>query len=294
MSSVATTTAKQPRIAILDGLGLNCGYETQHAFKKAGAQADKILINRLMQDPNQLDNYDMIVFQGGFSAGDHLGSGKYLAKIIENNKDLFEKIKSFANNPKKLIMGICNGFQVLTNLGLLPGALSFNEEKAPSGCLGQMLDKVTSRFKQFINPGRYQNRWVDLAVQNIPGPWFKKMDRVLSLPIAHGEGRYVHAGDTLKPDQVALKYTDGKISREQGLSYNPNGSEKDIAAVTNKTGNVLGMMPHPERAIYKMHQPGWASDKSSLNTVNNAQFNHQDTTPAFKVFKNIVQFLQSA
>ena len=221
----------------MSGYGLNCEEETRFAFETAGGSADIVHINDLIKKPKMLSQYQILVFPGGFSYGDDTGSGKAYANKFKNH--LSKELKEFLERDT-LLAGICNGFQIVTNLGILPGALTYNKK------------------------GKYIDRWVDLQVP-LPGkgkeisPWLKGIKNI-SLPIAHGEGRYKIDG---KGVEVAFKYVKGEIAKFQNLEYNPNGSEHDIAGVLAYNGRVLGMMPHPERGMFAHQSPLWFKNKNT-------------------------------
>ncbi|OGI63302.1 hypothetical protein A2818_01600 [Candidatus Nomurabacteria bacterium RIFCSPHIGHO2_01_FULL_40_12] len=235
---------KKPKIIIMSGYGLNCEEETKFAFELAGAKmnicADIVHINDLIAKPKILAQYQILVFPGGFAYGDDTGSGKAYANKFKNH--LAKELAEFLSRDT-LIIGICNGFQIITNLGILPGALTYNK-----------------------NP-LYTNRWVDLEVvgKENKSPWLKGIKR-LSLPIAHGEGRYiidperrpsVSYGASKKKTEVALRYVKGPICKFQNLEKNPNGSDFDVAGVNAYNGRVLGLMPHPERGMFAHQNPMW-------------------------------------
>jgi phosphoribosylformylglycinamidine synthase subunit PurQ / glutaminase len=223
---------KQPRVMVLSGYGINCEEETKFAFEKAGGRADIIHINDLIKDPTLFSHYDILAFPGGFSYGDDTGSGKAFANKMKNH--LSKELKEFVER-NTLVIGICNGFQIITNLGLLPGALVHN--------VG----------------GLYIDRWVDLEVKG-KSPWLTDIKKI-SVPIAHGEGRYIIDDNSYeimkKNKEVAFTYTKGEICDYQNLSANPNGAMYDIAGVLGYNGRVLGLMPHPERAMFFHHRPDW-------------------------------------
>ncbi|NTU47148.1 phosphoribosylformylglycinamidine synthase I [Candidatus Roizmanbacteria bacterium] len=233
---------KKPKTLIFSGYGLNSEEETRYAFELAGSDAEIVHINDLIASPKKLDSYQIISFPGGFSYGDDTGSGNGFANRIRNY--LWEEIKSFVQKDK-LVLGICNGFQILTNLGLLP---ALNEDY---GKREVALLQNTS--------ARYSNRWVDIEVQN-DSPWLKKLTR-LSLPIAHGEGRFFATEKVLtqlkKKNLIAFKYIPGEITTYLSLPYNPNGALADIAGITDESKRILGMMPHPERGMFFTQLPHW-------------------------------------
>lgn len=242
---------------IFSGYGLNCEAETQLAFELAGAKADIVHLNDLIQEPERLKRYQIAAFPGGFSFGDDTGSGKAYANMIRNH--LLEEIQEFCARDT-LTIGICNGFQVLTNLGLLDGTLAHNTSA------------------QFID------RWVDLKV-SCDSPWLTGLE-TLTLPIAHGEGRFIKQGEA----QPALQYFDGDYSKSYDYQANPNGSDDDIAASCSTDGKILGMMPHPERAIFFHHLPNW----TKLKQVYERQ--GQDLPgygPGLALFKNAVNYFKN-
>lgn len=227
---------KKIKVIILSGYGLNCEEETQFAFKWAGANADIFHINDLIAKPKMLLEYNILVFPGGFSYGDDTGSGKAYANKFKNH--LQKELEEFLSRDT-LAIGICNGFQIMTNLGILPGALTHNKN------------------------GKYIDRWVDLEVRG-NSPWLKGIKK-LSVPIAHGEGHFVVSEKEYKTlqknKQIAFTYTKGEICKFQNLEKNPNGSEHDIAGVSAYNGRVLGLMPHPERAMFAHQSPLWQKNK---------------------------------
>lgn len=265
-----------PKIIILSGYGLNCEEETAFAFELAGGQAEIVHINDLIAKKNKLMNYQILSLPGGFSYGDDIGSGKAYANKLKNH--LNDALHHFANNDK-LIIGICNGFQILTQTGLLPGALIFNDFP------------------------RYTVRWVDLRIppldvknkgrRSLASPWLSGI-RHFSLPIAHGEGKFFADDDTLaimkKQGQIAAFYTKGEICKYQDLkTYNPNGSLMDIAGITNYDGRVLGLMPHPERAIFFTQLPHWPLLKQKLMRKNQPL---PKFGPGLQIFKNAINYFK--
>lgn len=222
----------KPRALILSGYGLNCEADTKFAFELAGGEADIVHINDLIANPKLLKKYQILAVPGGFSYGDDTGSGKaYASKLMNHLKD---EIHEFFERDT-LGIGICNGFQIITNAGLVPGALTHNEG------------------------ARYIDRWVDLKVTG-ESPWTKGITTI-SLPIAHGEGKYIldeKSLDTLEKEKsIAFTYVKGAMCDYQNLSANPNGAMRNIAGVLSHSGRILGMMPHPERAIAFTHRPDW-------------------------------------
>lgn len=254
--STSRVRAKKPKIIVLSGYGLNCEEETKFAFDSAGGNADIVHINDLIAKPATLKEYDILVFPGGFSYGDDTGSGKAYANKFKNH--LAKELSEFLSRDT-LIIGICNGFQILTNLGILPGALTYNKN------------------------GKYLDRWVDLKAEG-KSPWLDGIKNI-SLPIAHGEGHYVISEKEYKKmkkeGEIAFTYTNGEISKFQSLEHNPNGSDHDIAGVLAYNGRVLGMMPHPERAMFSHQSPLWQMNK-----------NREKWGAGLKIFINAVKYFK--
>jgi phosphoribosylformylglycinamidine synthase len=260
-----------PKVMVMSGYGLNCETETKAAFDKAGAQADIVHINDLIEGLSSFDGYQIIAFPGGFSYGDDTGSGLAYANRFKLN--LFEKFKRFMEQDK-LGIGICNGFQSMGNLGLVPALNGHNNVQVA----------LTHN-----NSARYKDRWVDLEFHS-SSPWTKGI-RHLSLPIAHGEGRFYAEPGTLWRMQerglIAAKYVSGDMCAYQGLEANPNGSVDDIAAITDETGRFLGMMPHPERAINFTHRPDWPLLKENLRKEGKEL---PEEGASMKLFRNAVKY----
>jgi phosphoribosylformylglycinamidine synthase len=212
--------SKLPALVIA-GPGTNRDRDMALALQLAGAEPSILLASELAADPKPLADARLVGIAGGFSYGDALGAGRMLA--LDLMVGLGEALQEYVATGRPLI-GICNGFQVLTRAGLLPGALGHNAH------------------------GRFECRWVEIA----PEPssvclWTRGIDDPIHCPIAHGEGRYVHRDPALlaAAGQIALRYR----------SPNPNGSIDNIAGVCNAAGNVLGLMPHPENHVIGRQHP---------------------------------------
>jgi phosphoribosylformylglycinamidine synthase I len=227
---------KTPKVIVMSGYGLNCEEETKFAFASAGGKADIVHMNDLIENPKMLTSYDILAFPGGFSYGDDTGSGKAYANKMKNH--LQKELDEFVARDT-LVIGICNGFQIITNLGLVPGALAHNAS------------------------AMYIDRWVDMECVG-KGPWLKGIKKI-SLPIAHGEGRYVLTEKEYKKlqknKQIAFKYVKGEMCEFQNLKANPNGAMHDIAGVLSENGRILGLMPHPERGMFFHHRPDFQLKK---------------------------------
>jgi phosphoribosylformylglycinamidine synthase subunit PurQ / glutaminase len=235
----------QTKAIVLRAAGINCDMETQYALEMAGAQAERIHINRVIENPAMLNEYQILVVPGGFSYGDDVAAGKILANQLKHH--LYEQVRQFID-AGKLVLGICNGFQVLVKAGLLPGPIEGQSPAEPP---------VTITYN---DSGKFEDRWVCLEpVSN--RCVFIEQGRRIALPIAHGEGKIVFKDDQTRRqinenNYVAFKYVD-KDGKEGGFPVNPNGSTDAIAGLTDATGRVLGLMPHPERFVRITQHPHW-------------------------------------
>lgn len=215
------------------------------AFELAGAQAQAVHVNRLIENPAMLKEFQILAFPGGFSYGDDIAAGRILANQLVHH--CRTAVREFID-AGKLVLGICNGFQVLVKAGILPG-LTTN---------GQTVSQQATIT--YNDSGKYEDRWVYLE----PGTdkcVFINPGQRLYLPVAHGEGKMAFANDeifnTVKANgQVAFRYVDAE-GRFGGFPVNPNGSLDHIAGVCDPTGRVLGLMPHPERHVHPTHHPHW-------------------------------------
>jgi phosphoribosylformylglycinamidine synthase len=233
----------KPQALVLRAAGTNCERETAWTLEAAGAQATILHINSLIKAPSRLSEFQLVVIPGGFSYGDDLGSGVVLANQLRTR--LKSAIEKYIENGN-LMLGICNGFQVLLKAGLLTGKDVF--EDPPRATLTWNLT------------GRYGDRWVDLRIVSERTP-FVSGRKIVSFPVAHAEGRFVappEVLDELEADnQVVFQYVDTSGRPTQEFPFNPNGSERAIAGICSKSGQVLGLMPHPERNVRHFHHPEW-------------------------------------
>jgi phosphoribosylformylglycinamidine synthase I len=234
---------------VLRAAGINCDLETEYALQLAGAQAERIHINRIIESPDVLGDCQIVVIPGGFSYGDDVAAGKILANQIIHH--LSDRLRDFID-AGKLVLGICNGFQVLVKTGIL--------------------GKVSPECKQQItitnnDSGKFEDRWVYLE------PASKKCifidpEQIIYLPIAHGEGKVVFENEEVfekikSYDRIAFRYVDENGNFGE-FPINPNGSTDSIAGLCDSTGRVMGLMPHPERFVRGTQHPHWTrlKDKS--------------------------------
>lgn len=228
----------KPKVMIIRAAGTNCDVETQHAFELAGATAERIYIDEVKQ--KDLLEYQIIALPGGFTYGDDIAGGKILANEIKYKlRDQFLRFLEKEN----LLIGICNGFQVLAKCGILPGLNEYFEEQTVS-----LVANDSERF---------EDRWINLKVYNERSIFTQNMKDTITLPVAHAEGKFVVKNDQVLDSiksLITFQYVDGQ-GNAAGYPYNPNGSIMHIAGIADKTGRVLGLMPHPERFVARTQHP---------------------------------------
>ena len=242
---------RRPKVVVLRAAGTNCDLETAFAFEHAGAKPELVHINQLVKGEKRLCDYHILAVPGGFTYGDDVGSGKILANELKYK--LSGDLGKFVG-AGKLIIGICNGFQVLVKSGLLPG----------KGVSGDDLEATLTTN----DTARYEDRWVYLKAAKGPNMesqnkcvWTRDIGQIIYIPAAHGEGKFVPKNDEVlgklwANGQVVFRYVDprGKLA---GFPWNPNGSVDNIAGVCDITGRIFGLMPHPERHLFASQHPRW-------------------------------------
>ena len=239
-----------PRVLVLRAPGTNCDEETAFAFEQAGAVAERVHVNRLIENPALKDRYQILCVPGGFSYGDDIAAGRILATRLRQH--LSALVDAFAHgNGDRLILGICNGMQVLMRLGVLTEGV-----EQPG---------TTPATLTWNNHGRFEDRWVHLVVDETPCVFLRNIDRMY-LPMAHAEGKFVAAsaevlGQLREQGRLAIRYADGERGAVQDdvlpFPHNPNGADANVAGVCDATGRVFGLMPHPERHIDPTQHPAW-------------------------------------
>ncbi len=230
-----------PRVLILRAPGTNCNEETAYAWEQAGASCETWHLSRLLADASQISKFQVLTIPGGFSYGDDLGAGRIFATRL--GTVLGEEVRKLRDRGG-LILGICNGFQVLVRAGLLPE----NSEIGP----------VTLTRN---DSGHFEDRWTRLAP--VPGrsPFLTSAEP-LEFPSAHGEGKFLtKSAEDLErlqqAGQIVLRYIDAEGNPTQSFPQNPNGSAGAVAGMCDPTGQILGLMPHPERHVLPYHHPRW-------------------------------------
>ncbi len=266
------------RVLVLSGYGLNCDHETAYAFELAGAQAHRIHINTLIAGSVNLDDFQILAFVGGFSWGDDHGGGVVQAVRLKTN--VGQSILAFIAQGK-LVIGICNGFQALVNMGLLPG---FDQDY-----------QTRSVALTFNDCGNFRNQWINLKANRASSCIYTRGIDQLELPVRHGEGKFFSDPSTLErlvqSDQIALEYAlpDGNPAKGQ-FPFNPNGSLHDIAGICDSTGRIFGLMPHPEAFNHWTNHPGWAQKKETAKRSGTTP--DAGPAPGVRIFQNAVDYFR--
>ncbi len=251
------------RTLILRAPGTNCDAETMFAFQQAGAEVALVHVNQLIRGEERLADYQIMVIPGGFTYGDDISAGKILAN--ELRLKLGDEIQRFIEDGK-LILGICNGFQVLVKAGFLPELSSD----------GSSLLTLAAN-----DSGKFECRWVYLGVHKQSPCVFTRGIDSLYLPVAHGEGKLVVLSGALTESNVALFYTDEHGDISAGYPHNPNGSAGNVAGICDSSGRIFGLMPHPEDHIRGTQHPQWTRLGAS------------EYGDGFRIFRNAVEWTKS-
>ncbi len=271
--------ARRVRSIVLTGNGTNCEREMAHACRLAGSdEVDIVHISELLYGEKRLDGYDFLNLPGGFLDGDDLGSAKAGAnRIIHagikgSGEKLSDQFFRFIRDGK-LILGVCNGFQLMVKLGLLP---AFD---------GDYLNQTATLT--FNDSGRFEDRWVYLNIlRDTPCVFTRGIERMY-LPVRHGEGKFVTKSRTVlrrlhRQRQVVVRYSDAEC-RDAVMEYplNPNGSTDAIAGICDETGRLFGLMPHPEAYLHRTNHPRWTREKLPEEGM------------GLVLFRNAVDFIRS-
>ena len=238
-----------PRVLILRAPGTNCDEETAYAFELSGAKAERVHVNRLIENPALHARYQVLCIPGGFSYGDDIAAGRILASRM--NRHLSDMVDAFVDSGDRLVLGICNGMQVLMRLGVLASSatLTWNDQ------------------------GRFEDRWVHLAVDDSPCVFLRDIERMY-LPVAHAEGKFAvaepqHLAELREQGRLPLRYVMGASGglRDEPLPFphNPNGSQANAAGLCDASGRVFGLMPHPERYVDPTQHPRWTRGEAAAD-----------------------------
>jgi phosphoribosylformylglycinamidine synthase I len=270
---------KRVRALILTGYGLNCDQETAYAFQQAGAEAVRVHINALIDGSVRLADFQILAFGGGFSWGDDHGAGVLQAVRLKTN--IGEQMLEFVGR-EKLIIGICNGFQTLVNIGLLPG---FDGD-------------YRSRQVALIHNdcGNFRDDWVHLLVAADTPCVFTRGLGSLDLPVRHGEGKFYADPQVVArlegSGQVVLRYAEPGGRQARGaFPHNPNGSIGDIAGICDPSGRIFGLMPHPEAFNDLTNHPLWTREQARRRRAG-LEIGLDEATPGLQMFRNAVTSLQ--
>jgi len=265
-------------VLILAGYGLNCDHETAHAFALAGAKAQLVHINSLINGEARLEDFQIMVFIGGFSWADDHGAGVVQAVRLKTN--IGERILDFVDRGN-LILGICNGFQALVNFGLLPG---FDQDYTRR-----------SIALTYNDCGNFRNQWVHLKTNPASACVFTRGIKAAEFPVRHGEGKFYADEDTLArllaDNQVALQYArpDGSLA-DGYFAYNPNGSLHDIAGICDPTGRIFGLMPHPEAYHHWTNHPDWTRTREAARRQSRSP--GDSPTVGIRMLQNAVDYVR--
>jgi phosphoribosylformylglycinamidine synthase len=268
----------RPRILILRAPGTNCDIETAHAFELAGGVPESLHVNRVLEQPRRLGEFQVLCIPGGFSYGDDIAAGRILGNQMQHH--LTGALESFRETGK-LILGICNGFQVLLKTNLLAAA----DERGPTATL------------TLNDSGHFESRWVQLGVE-AGGCVFLSGIKQMELPVAHAEGKFVVRDEAMfnhleAAGRMVLRYIAGagtprhgefRATRRAGMATqvpypaNPNGAMGDVAGICDASGRVLGLMPHPERFVEPTQHPRWTRER------------RRESGDGLHVFQNAVRY----
>jgi phosphoribosylformylglycinamidine synthase len=260
---------------VLTGFGLNCDGETAFALEAAGGEPERIHLNTLIDGQKNLRDFQIFVVGGGFSWGDDHGAGVIMAMRIKHR--MSDTLREFVDRGG-LVLGICNGFQVLVNLGLLP-LFDPPELRREVALIGN-------------DCGNFRDQWVNLAInRSSPCVFTRGMD-TLELPVRHGEGKLYAEPAVMQrleaQNQVIMRYAMPDGTPAQGtFPYNPNGSVRDIAGICDPTGRIAGLMPHPEANNHVTNHPDWTVWKEKCRRAGKTLPEEGD---GIRLFRNAIEF----
>ena len=273
-----------PNALVLAGYGINCDYETAEACNFAGFSARRVHINDVLESGRKLLSSKLIVFPGGFSFGDDLGSGvafssKVRFSLLKDGNQLYDLLMEYVRNGG-LVLGICNGFQILVRLGMIPA-----------------VDTTYGRQLVTLAPNRegyFIDKWVKLRVDESSPSVFTAGIRTMDLPVRHGEGRFVTGNketlnSLIRQRLVSLRYCDESGEPALEFPQNPNGSEDSVAGICDPTGRIFGMMPDPEAAVSFYQYPDWTKRKEIAARRGTR---HPEEGDGYLVFQNAFKYVE--
>ena len=273
-----------PEALVLTGYGINCDYETCEACRQAGFTSRRIHINDILESSAMLFKYNLVVFPGGFSFGDDLGSGVAFASKVRfsaarDGKKLYDSLMEYILRDG-LVLGICNGFQILVRLGIIPAV--------NSGYGTQLVTLAPNRDGYFID------RWVHLRVEEDSPNIFTRGIKALRLPVRHGEGRFISKNKDIfelieKNNHISLRYSDQNGTPAVEFPQNPNGSENSVAGICDPSGRIFGLMPHPEAAVSFFQYPDWTKRREEAFRKG---IKHTGVGDGFFIFKNAYNYVK--
>jgi phosphoribosylformylglycinamidine synthase len=269
---------KRVKALVITGYGINCEEEIAAAYRLAGAEAEIVHLNDIFLGKYSIHDYDIMNFPGGFSFGDDLGSGKVLSnkmkfKKLKSGKLFFDDVQDFLYEGK-FILGVCNGFQFLVKMGLLPNLNNETEQE------------VTLTRN---NSAKFEDRWIYCKVnENSKSPFLKGIDKIF-LPVRHGEGKLIIKNEKIKVEIIennlnCLSYCEKDGNETSEYPKNPNGSDLNCAGLIDKTGRILGLMPHPEAFLSLYNHPNWSQIKRQNPEIS-------EDGEGLKIFRNILEFI---
>ena len=250
------------KVLMLCAPGTNCDFETQVAFEVAGAEVDSALVTELFRGEKRLMDYQIMIIPGGFTYGDDISAGKIMANEIRLR--LGEDIRRFVDDGR-LVMGVCNGFQVLVKARILPGFADHDSQPVT----------LTAN-----DSGKFECRWIHLKINNQSPCVFTQSISDLYIPVNHGEGKLVATAEVLDKLNVVVQYANPAGDLEAGYPHNPNGSLRDIAGICDDTGRIFALMPHPERFLRWTQHPRWTRETPC------------DTGEGLRIFQNAVAWVK--
>ncbi|MBD3224246.1 MAG: phosphoribosylformylglycinamidine synthase subunit PurQ [Caldithrix sp.] len=264
------------RALVVTGYGINCEEEMAAAYRMAGAEAKIVHLNEIFSGQYRLQDYQILNFPGGFSFGDDLGAAKVLSNKIKYKKTvrghyLIDEIGKFISDGN-YILGVCNGFQALVKMGILPN-------------IGKNFDQEATIT--FNNSGRFEDRWVTCGVNPQSESSFLNDLKLLELPVRHGEGKLLFKNEDIARSVVqnhlnTLSYVDEQGKPTPHYPQNPNGSQLNCAGLVDESGQIFGLMPHPEAFLSLYNHPNWGWLKRH-------QTEPDEEGQGLQIFKNIVQ-----